>query len=450
MRCSTWQFAGRGRLAWFALLSICVAEASAAALGGALELQGRAFFKQDEDRNSASIALKPSLFHSWNDRQTRIEVELFYRLDSLDDRRSHGDVRSLYVQHLGRDWEALAGFAQVRWGVTESRKLVDVINQSDFVEDIAGDAKLGQPMLALTWLPEVGAVDLFVMPYQRARTFPGPDGQPRVGFDFAPEEARYEASERQRRVDVAGRLRMRFGALDLNLSVFDGTARDPDILPCLRRGSGFAGTAEGPNCEVVADATVPEAPLANQVLDVLQALGLVDDDVELFDRVLANIVLVPEYTRLRQFGVEAQYIVGGMALKLEAVARERGGVASQAAVAGFEYALPRFFSTGWDVTALAEYLFDERRTLINSRSDNDLFVATRISLNDIPGTVFEAGFFMDRSGNDHLMQLQASRRFGQNWRGAVTARHFERVPTEPFLDFLRDESMVRLSVERYF
>mgnify|MGYP003640270877 CR=1 FL=1 len=118
---------------------------------------------------------------------------------------------------------------------------------------------------------------------------------------------------------------MRFGPLDLNLSVFDGTARDPDILPCLRRGSGFPGTADGPNCDLIMGTTLPEAPLANRLLDLFQRLGLVDDDFALFDRVLANIVLVPEYARLRQMGLEAQYIRGALALKLEAVARERGG-----------------------------------------------------------------------------------------------------------------------------
>ena len=159
------QPAGANPLLWCVLLCVFAAEASAGSLGGALELQARSFFKQDRDRNSASVALKPTVFQSWNHHKTRLEGELFYRLDSLDDRRSHGDVRSLYLQHLGRDWEALVGVAQVRWGVTESHTLVDVINQADFVEDIAADAKLGQPMLALTWLQPIGSFDVFVMPY---------------------------------------------------------------------------------------------------------------------------------------------------------------------------------------------------------------------------------------------------------------------------------------------
>ena len=248
--------------------------ALAVELGGSAELQGRTFFKQADDRHSASLALRPTLFAEWNDRQTRLEAELFYRHDSLDDARSHGDVRSLYLQHFARDWDVLAGFARVNWGVTESRKLVDVVNQSDFVEDLASDDKLGQAMIALSWRTAPGTLDVYLLPYARARTFPGPRGQPRVGFDFAPEEARYESSAGQERVDLAARWRMRFGALDVNLSVFDGTARDPDILPCLRRGSPFEGTDARANCDLIAAVPPPQQPLPDVVFILLQGLGL--------------------------------------------------------------------------------------------------------------------------------------------------------------------------------
>jgi len=404
------------------------------------------------------VALRPTLFAEWNDRQTRLEAELFYRHDSLDDARSHGDVRSLYLQHFARDWDVLAGFARVNWGVTESRKLVDVVNQSDFVEDLASDDKLGQAMIALSWRTAPGTLDVYLLPYARARTFPGPRGQPRVGFDFAPEEARYESSAGQERVDLAARWRMRFGALDVNLSVFDGTARDPDILPCLRRGSPFEGTDARANCDLIAAVPPPRQPLPDVVFTLLQGLGLVPDDAALMEQfiaeqtpgVLANLVLVPSYPLQRQLGLEAQYITGPWALKLEALARERAGVRSNAVVAGVEYTTADPFGRGWDVTALAEVLYDDRRTLINSRSDHDLFLGTRLSVNDIAGSLIEAGLFVDRAGNDHAMQVEAGRRLGNAWRVAVTARHFERVPREPFITFLRDESMARISLTRFF
>ena len=51
------QPAGANPLLWCVLLCVFAAKASAGSLGGALELQARSFFKQDRDRNSASVAL---------------------------------------------------------------------------------------------------------------------------------------------------------------------------------------------------------------------------------------------------------------------------------------------------------------------------------------------------------------------------------------------------------
>ena len=65
------------------------------------------------------------------------------------------------------------------WGVTELRHLVDIINQTDLVENLDGEQKLGQPMVQLTLLKDWGTLDFFAMPYFRERTFTGPDGRPR-------------------------------------------------------------------------------------------------------------------------------------------------------------------------------------------------------------------------------------------------------------------------------
>ena len=49
------------------------------------------------------------------------------------------------------------GVGKVFWGVTESQHLVDIINQTDLVENIDTEDKLGQPMLETTWLQNWGA-----------------------------------------------------------------------------------------------------------------------------------------------------------------------------------------------------------------------------------------------------------------------------------------------------
>ena len=445
------------------LLAFCLALAPLTATAWDADLllaaEARHFYHQDDDGTSWSLAAQPRLFHDWNRRRDRIEAELFYRHDSQDDRRSHGDVRSLYYQHIARDWEASVGLRRVYWGVTESRHLVDIINQSDLVEDLDAEQKLGQPMLTLTLIRDIGNFDFFIMPYQRARTFPGPDGHPRIPLPVDTASARYESDDGQEHVDYAIRWRTRSGGLDFNLHVFDGTAREPDMLPCLAQGSDFNDTMYGPNCDLEAAIAPPSQPLRDRVIDLLQILGLAPSDAELeqayletvMPEVLANLVLVPDYARLRQVGVDAQYIRGGWAWKLEAVLREQGGDNSVAAVAGFEYTFSDFAGRGWDVGGLFEYLYDEQETLLSARSDDDLFLGLRVGFNDVASSQLLAGFFFDRdSGKDHLVQIEASRRIGANWRAALKARHFEQVPGDSLTGFLDDEDMVSLTVERYF
>jgi len=53
------------------------------------------------------------------------------------------------------------------WGVTEFQHLVDIINQTDLVENIDTEDKLGQPMINLALINDWGTVDLFIMPYFR-------------------------------------------------------------------------------------------------------------------------------------------------------------------------------------------------------------------------------------------------------------------------------------------
>ena len=84
----------------------------------------------------------------------------FFRYDNTDSRRTHADLREAYLLLFGEigdgEWELRVGVDQVFWGVTESQHLVDIVNQVDLVEHPAGEAKLGQPMVYLTWSSDWG------------------------------------------------------------------------------------------------------------------------------------------------------------------------------------------------------------------------------------------------------------------------------------------------------
>lgn len=422
---------------------------------GALELEGRWFPNVDGGAVTGSVAGDIELFQPFGDGDTALVTELFYRLDADDRRRTHGDVRQAYFQAIGRDVEFYAGLRRVFWGVTESRSLVDVINQTDLVENIDGSAKLGQPMLQLRWLTAFGTGDLYLLPGTRKRTFPGPEGFPRIPFPIATSASRFPDG-RQNQLDIAARWQFRTRRADIGLSVFHGTARNPDFLPCLAQGSDFPNTADGPNCNLM-DAE-PAQPLPPLLVDLLRALQLIpseeEAEAEVMQRVLDNLVLVPAYPRETRIGFDYQLLLGSMALRLEALGRHRSGEWTVATVAGGEYTLPALplAPADWDASLLFEYLYDSRDTdVLAQRFSNDLFFGTRVSLNDLAGTTLLAGAIVEPDFGNRLYSIEFSRRvISQDWRLAVQARVFDDLPNDPFVSLLDGQDELRLTLTRFF
>ncbi len=432
-------------------LVLALASGSAAALDLdlGLETELRHGPWTDPSYTSFSAAANVQLFHRWDRRRQRIVFEAFAREDGEDDARSHADLREFYYHHITREVELRAGFRRVFWGVTESRHLVDIVNQSDLAEDIGGEAKLGQAMINPVIVTPAGTLDLYLMPYPRARRFPGENGLPRLPFPVAAGEAIYESAKGQRRMDSAARFFTSLGGLDLGLSWFSGTAREPQLLACLRRGSGFAGTENGPNCDPLSAVPDP-GPIPDQVVDLLQALGLAPTDEAVERQILAAIVLVPRYELIDQFGVDAQYVIDALALKFEGTRRRQGGRWHTATVTGFEYTFGNLLHSGIDLGLLAEYLYDDRNSLLGSRFDNDWFAGMRLGFNDIAGTQILAGAIVEPDGGNRLIGVEASRRLGQHLRVEFEARFFSDLPDDDPIAFFADQDYLRLRLTRYF
>ena len=132
----------------------------------------------------------------------------FFRYDHSDPRRTHFDLREAYLLLFGDagdgGWEARVGVGQVFWGATESQRLVDIVNQVDFVEHLNGEAKLGQPMAHLTWFGDWGTLEVLGTSYHRAAHFPRP---PRAVTAAASHRPRAR-SVRKFRQAVASRFRV--------------------------------------------------------------------------------------------------------------------------------------------------------------------------------------------------------------------------------------------------
>ena len=302
----------------------------------------------------------------------------FFRSDSADPRRTHADIREAYLLLFGEvgenEWELRLGIDRVFWGVTESQHLVDIINQIDFVDHPNGEVKLGQPMVHVTWSGDWGALEVFGLPYHRARTFPGQPGRLRFSFLVDDDQVEYESAAEEWHLDFAARYSHSFGPLDIGVSVFNGTSREACLL-CLPPSEGSS----------------------------------------------AEPVLVQYYTQIRQFGLDTQLTLGSWLFKLEAIQRtgDRNLLGQEeeyvASVLGGEYTFYSAFGSAADLGLLAEWNYDERgRQALPTRSpltlDNDFFLGARLASNDVQSTEISVGILGDASRDTRSMAVEVDRR----------------------------------------
>lgn len=343
--------------------------------------------------------IEPEFFWEWNEGNDTLTFTPFLRIDQHDSERTHGDIRELMWNHVGDDWELRAGIGKVFWGVTEFQHLVDIINQDDGIEDIDGEDKLGQPMINLSLVRDWGIVDLYLLPYFRERTFSGLDGRLRTPLVVETDQASYEASNEEQHMDLALRWSHTIGDYDIGLHWFKGTNRDPILQP------GMSG---------------------------------------------GNPVLIPHYEQITQAGLDLQATLGGWLWKLEAIHRDTSSDTYWAAQGGFEYTIVGINESSADLGLLMEYGWDERGKSASAPMQNDLFIGSRLALNDEPSTELLAGVGYDLDYKTKSLVMEASRRFGDNWKASLDARfYFVDDPTDPIFS-VSEDSHLQLTVERYF
>ncbi len=338
-----------------------------------------------------SLAFEPEFYRAWDGGRQSLTVVPFFRLDPGDDERTHADIRELTWLFVGEGWELRAGIRKVFWGVTEFLHLVDVINQTDFVENIDTEEKLGQPMLNLSISRGWGTLDFFVLPFFRERTFPGPDGRLRFLFPVDTDRARYESGVGRRHVDWAVRWFQTMGDWDMGLGHFSGTSREPRLLP---------------------DLSNPLDP-----------------------------ILLPVYDLMDQTSLDLQATKGNWLWKLEVLTRRVLGERFTALTGGFEYTFIGLFGTAMDLGVLSEYLYDNRGDEAPPTPfEDDLAFGCRLVFNDVQSTEVLFGVVLDNGSQAQFWNLEGSRRLGSSWKLSVEARAFERVPPDDlFFGFRKDD-----------
>ncbi|MBU0485699.1 MAG: hypothetical protein KKB30_14435 [Proteobacteria bacterium] len=377
--------------------------AQAHELSGFLAVEGRFFtdsplFTGQEEHN-VSLALQPEYYHQWQSG-LRVTFVPFGRLDSADDQRSHFDIRELNLLYPGESWEVRFGIGKVFWGATEFVHLVDIVNQTDGVESIDGEDKLGQPMLHLSLPRAWGIVDFFALPFFRERTFPGQNGRLRSELVVDPEHPLYESGAEENHFDFALRYSHTLGELDFGLSYFNGTDRQPMLSPGLNRQG---------------------AP-----------------------------VLIPYYGQIQQFGLDLQWVFGGWLWKLESIYRQSEPDHYLAAVGGFEYTFSAIMSTVADLGLIGEYAYDDRNDAATTPYEKDAMLGLRLAFNDAASSELLAGIIIDLDSSARIVSLEANRRFGERFKATLEAGFFVDLPENDLAYSLRDDDFVRLDLAFYY
>ena len=334
----------------------------------------------------------------------------FFRYDAGDSERTRFDVREAYLLLFGdigdNQWELRLGADRVFWGVAESQNLVNIINQIDLIEHPNEKVRQGQPMAHVTWSGEWGALELFGMTYHRGLTYSGRRGRLRLPVVLDDDYATYGSGAGKWHWDIAARYSGSFGPLELGLSAFDGTSREP--YPQL----------------AISDGGAP--------------------------------ILAPHYVQIRQFGMDAQLIAGSWLFKFESIHR-RGALNITgreedfaAFVFGTEYSFYSVFGTAIDLSLLTEWNYDDRRNRSTNRFQNDLFFGTRVGFNDVQNAELIGGMLTDMDHDSHFVYVEFNRRLLDRWTVHLDAVVLLNVGEEDFLYASRRDSYVELGLSYSF
>ena len=363
---------------------------------GEVSFENRSFSEQglfDQQKNHYSFTLSPEFYFESEDQNTSFTFKTKIRKDSLDNERNLFDIQDLSLIKVKNSYETRIGIRRDFWGVTETVHRVDIINQTDQVESFDGEDKLGQPMINFSLERDWGVLDIYALIGFRERTFAGEKGRLRAPFLIDTNSAIYESGAKNLRTDFAFRWSQSYRNLEIALSHFSGTSREPKFI------------------NKTASSKTPY-------------YGIID-----------------------QTGLEALYIMGSLALKLEAISRSGQGDRFSAATVGFEYTQVGILSSRLDLGWILELNYDDRY------EESPLALGTRLIFNDMYDSQILSGVMRNEETGETNVFVEASRRIGNCCRMSFESIYFnggnDSNKKQKMFEHLKQDDFVRLEFIYY-
>lgn len=342
-----------------------------------------------------SLLTEPDIRWTSNDRELKFQFTPSIRWDSRDSERNKFDLKEAYLSYHQQSYSVNVGINQVFWGVTESRHLVNIINQVDALEDVSEESFFGQLMLQGVKQTELGEFSFYLMTGFKEREFTHTQGRLRT-LATPIKETYYQSKKAKWQPEIALRYSHYFGDFDLGLHYFHGINREPNI--------DFNGT-----------------------------------DYTAF------------YSNINQLGLDLQYTDEALLFKLEAIYREGQGRTFSAYVAGVEYSFFQVNDSDLDISILVEQLKDHRdHTVYSTPFNNDFFVGSRIALNDVNNTSALIGLYIDKSRGMSALRAEFETRLGQSWKLTLEGQFFLEDEPQDVISLYQKDSFIDLQLSYHF
>jgi hypothetical protein len=356
----------------------------------------REFHKEEAhsgQKNTYSNYLSSEIYLEISE-QINFIAEPYYRYDHNDKERSLFNFKENYLIYLQGNSEVKLGIAEIFWGVTESKNLVDIINVYDGTD---GDqkAKLGQSMLSYsTYSERLGIFDFYYLPFFSKKPQIGESGRLRLSKPIENYNFVYSGGAGDKVPSWAVKWEKNIGMSDFSIQAFRGNSRENSTIPLI----------EGTTLKYFAG-----------------------------------------YERISQIGTYIQTISGSYIFKVEAIRRHGQKNASNirenyySVTLGTEYLINRLFEKVWDLSLFIEYSNDNRSNDSTDIMQNDIFMAGQFLFNDVSGTELLIGSTFDMDGGGNTSNVELSSRITEDIRVTGTYQlYWSTNNKDPLYDFRRD------------
>lgn len=384
-----------------AMLALCApaqGQTVRGSVGGETRIYPETPLFPDQDSNDVQASAYFIVNASADVGEARFDMELFGRFAPDAARELSGDVRQAFVRLQRGKAEWKLGVLSETWGVLEAWNPVDIINQRDLAEDFQGDVKLGQPGMMLTLQLDGATLSVFGTGVARERRFARHEDRfrvlPAAIVDEDLEDGRWAPTG-------AIRAEIPVGALNLVVSQFLGTAREPALRPVI-----------GPNG-----------------LEGFRAF----------------------YGRISQTSIDAEYVVGDSVLKAELIHQRGDAGPFWGGGIGIETSFSKFAGGLGDLTLYAEAYADSRNDDVPlTPFQRDVFIGARYSFNDTGDTLLDLRHTYDLEWRSSLVELRASRRLFSDFVLSFAFLQTLNEARDPALSTLARDAQFKLRLARFF